>query len=202
MPRMNDFTEIVWFSLADSSNHQVRIPSPESGSMRGLRSRLRMPKGFRLRLEALWRVLEHFGEYQRPVLAMTTSCPLQMDLRVLSIQHRWHLVFAQTLHAAVEFQGQLKNLVVLYDRDLPGTKWRHGIGSVLECSAPACVILLSREVDSRLQRTALDCGCYDVARKPVEPETLARLVNGAFMLAQSADSMAQKRDQSHLAHVR
>lgn len=158
-------------------------------------------KHFRSRLKALWRELKRLGEYRRSVLAVTPLSSLQMDLHVFSIEHGWHLVLAETLEAAVERRMEMQNAVVLYDRDLPGVQWRHGLKTILACSGPACVILLSREVESGLRRTTLECGGYDVARKPFEYETLTRLVNGAFVLAESVDSITLQRDHTRFAAV-
>jgi len=140
---------------------------------------------------ALTRAVERLSE-NRTVLAVTSFRSLQTELRILSLQHGWHLLFATNLDTAVRLRKQAKVAVTLYDRGLEGIEWPEGLSTLLRCAEPTCVILLSHEMNSTLRKAAVEYGGYDVARDPFDGDCLARLVNGAFSLATAADSAAER----------
>jgi DNA-binding response OmpR family regulator len=144
-------------------------------------------------VRALSRVMERFSD-NRTVLAVTSFRSLQTELRVLSFQHGWHLLFATNLDAAVRLRMEAKVAVTLYDRNLGGIEWPQGLSTILRCAEPTCVILLSHEVNNTLRNAALEYGGYDVVRDPFDGDGLARVVNGAFSLATAVDSAAERYD--------
>ena len=137
---------------------------------------------------ALWRQIEQAGADERVVLAVTTFSSVQMDLRVFSIQEGWRILFAKSLEAALKLSKLHKVTIVIYDLDLPDVEWRKGLRSFVN-GYPVFFILLSPVVNQRLWKAVLDNGGYDVVRRPVERESLVPLVNGAFALASSVDSL-------------
>src|SRR5580704_16839019 len=110
-------------------------------------------------VRALVRAVERFSD-NRTVLAVTSFRSLQTELRVLSFQQGWHLLFAGNLDDAVELRKAAKVAVTLYDRDLAGIEWPQGLSVMLRCAQPTCVILLSHEVNATIRETALDYGGY------------------------------------------
>ncbi|SRR5258708_5630870 len=142
------------------------------------------------RLETLWHKIERAGADERTVIAVTTSSAVQLDLRIFSIQERWHILFARTLDAALQLRQRNKVTVVLYDRELPDVDWRKGLPALVNSVNPVFFILLSPVVDRRVWRTVLDYGGYDVARMPLDRERLAPIVNGAFAVVSTVDSAA------------
>jgi len=140
-------------------------------------------------LGALWRQLEQVAAFEgRTVLLVTTSSSVQIELRVFSIQEGWRILYARSLEGALHVSKLNRVTVVIYDRDLPDVEWRKGLRSLVD-GDPVFFILLSSVVDQRLWKTVLDNGGYDVARKPVERESLVPLVSGAFALASSVESV-------------
>jgi DNA-binding response OmpR family regulator len=145
------------------------------------------------RLETLWHKIEQTGANERTVIAVTASPSVQLQLRVFSIQERWHILFARTLETALQYTSFNKHAVVLYDRELPGVDWRKGQCAVVKSVNPVFFILLSPGADRRLWKTVLDYGGYDVARMPLDRENLAPLVNGAFAVVSTVDSLMAPR---------
>jgi hypothetical protein len=54
-----------------------------------------------VRLEKFWHKIEQGGTSERTVIAVTASS-VQLELRILSIQERWHILFARTLETALQ----------------------------------------------------------------------------------------------------
>ena len=157
--------------------------------MIGKRTASRMFKALLDRIETLWRKIEHMGANERTVIAVTASPSLQLELRIFSIQERWHILFARTLETALQYTSFNKGAVILYDRELAGVDWRKGQCALVESVNPVFFILLSPGADRRLWRTVLDYGGYDVARMPLDRENLAPMVNGAFAVVSTVDSV-------------
>lgn len=138
---------------------------------------------------ALWRQLEQAAAFEgRTVLLVTTSSSVQIDMRVFSIQEGWRILFARSLSGARHIIKLHKVTVVIYDRELPDAEWCKGLRSLVEAD-PVFFILLSPVVDRRLWKAVLDNGGYDVARKPLDRDGVVPLVNGAFALANSVESV-------------
>lgn len=141
------------------------------------------------RLGALRRQIERVGiPSERTVLLVTMSSLMQTDLRILSIQEGWHILFARSVDAALYLSTVHKIAVVIYDQELPGANWRDALRSLVD-AAPVCFILLSSFVDRRFWKTVLDIGGYDVAQKPLNARSLVPLVNGALELTNSVESV-------------
>jgi FixJ family two-component response regulator len=149
------------------------------------------------RLETLWHKIEQIGVNERTVILVTTSSAVQLELRVLSIQEGWHILFARTLETALQYTTLEKGAVVLYDRDLPGVDWRKAQCALVDSVNPVFFILLSPGADRRLWRTVLDDGGYDVARMPLDRERLAPVVNGAFAVTSAVDSVVARNSAAH-----
>jgi DNA-binding NarL/FixJ family response regulator len=148
-----------------------------------------MLKNFKGHLEHLWRQREDAGKSERNVLAVLPTFSCQNDFRVFAIEQRWQICFANTLEAAVDILQRQKIDVVIYDRDLPDAGWRQALSRISNFAGPAIVIVLSYTTRKSEERLVLDCGCYGVARKPVERGNLVPLVNGALQLAEDIDSL-------------
>jgi DNA-binding NarL/FixJ family response regulator len=113
-----------------------------------------------------------------------------LNLRILAIQQRWHILFAKNLNSALQI-GRLNRItVVIYDRELADADWRNAARRFTSGGAPIFFILLSSEYGRPLWKAVLDNGGYDVAPRNVDSEKLGRVVNGALALACSLDSLA------------
>jgi DNA-binding NarL/FixJ family response regulator len=148
-----------------------------------------MLNNFKCHFEHLWRQLEEVATSQRNVLALLPGFSRRADFRVFAIEQRWQICFANTLEAAVDILQRHKIDVVIYDRDLPDAGWRQALSRISNFAGPAIVIVLSYTTGKSEERLVLDCGCYAVARKPVERGNLVPLVNGALQLAEDIDSL-------------
>jgi CheY-like chemotaxis protein len=146
------------------------------------------------RIENIWQRLGQAAAERPGVLAMTLSPGSCNDLRIFAIEEGWKLRFANTLETAVQACQMSRVCVVLYDHDLPGMEWRKTFHSMLRAARPVSFILLSADVTSRLRKSVLDAGGFDLARKPLERckplerEAIVGLVNGALALAADIDS--------------
>ncbi len=141
-------------------------------------------------LGSLWRRIERIGTDERTVLVVTALPSLQLSLRILAIQERWHILFAKTLDTALQISKLNRVTVVLCDRELADADWRAAAREIIAGNTPVFFILLSSELDRPVWKAVLDNGGYDVARRNVDSEKLGRLVNGAFALASSIDAVA------------
>jgi DNA-binding NarL/FixJ family response regulator len=149
------------------------------------------------RLETLWHKIEQIGVSDRIVILVTASSLVQLQLRVLSIQEGWHILFARTVETALQYTSFKKGAVVLYDHDLPGVDWRKAQCALVDSANPVFFILLSPEADRRLWRTVLDYGGYGVGRLPLDQENLAPVVNGAFAVASTVDSVVVRNSAAY-----
>jgi len=50
-------------------------------------------------------------------------------------------------------------------------------------------IVIAADLSASLRSEVMNCGGYDLARNPLEPDRFVPLVNGAFALAESIDAI-------------
>jgi DNA-binding response OmpR family regulator len=136
---------------------------------------------------ALWRRWDHWEN--RTVLAVTKDKRCEMRLRTLSLEQGWRILFAGSLDEGIHLQAWDRVCVLVYDQHLPGVEWRKGLRTLLALDDPILAIIISDVPSARLRSEVLNCGGYDLARKPLEPQWFVALVNGALALAESIDSM-------------
>jgi DNA-binding response OmpR family regulator len=145
--------------------------------------------GFMERTGALCRRWEHCAVANRTLLAVTRNTRCKTSLRALSLQHGWQILFAETIEAGIRLQTLDRICVLIYDHQLPGVEWRKGLRTLLAFNEPTLPIVISDVLSARLRSEVLNCGGYDLARNPLEPEYFVPLVNGALALAESIDSI-------------
>ena len=114
------------------------------------------------------------------------------SVRVFSLIAGWHLIFAPNVSAAVERSGTENVTVVLYDEDVPGMPWQEGVHALLNTKQPAFLILLSSAMCQDRRAELVRRGGYDVVRKPVRLDTLARLIDGCWTLMNDVDAAANR----------
>ncbi|MGA3186792.1 MAG: hypothetical protein ABSF22_06745 [Bryobacteraceae bacterium] len=148
-----------------------------------------MAATFRNVLNLLWRQYEQFALASRTILAVTHNFSCRTSLRVLSLEQGWRILFADSLEDALRLQHLNSVSILVYDRDLPGVEWRHGLRTLLTSKEPVFPIVISDVLDSRLRFEVLACGGYDLAQNPLDPKDFVALVNGALALAKSIDSL-------------
>jgi DNA-binding NtrC family response regulator len=140
-----------------------------------------------------WRSLvrrwEHFTSSKRTVLAITRDPRCQMSLRIFGLEEGWRILFAGSVDDGLRLQYQSGICVLIYDRELPGIEWRHGLGMLLRLNPPVVPIVLSNAPDARLRAEVVRCGGYDLARNPLDPASFVPLVNGALALAEAIESL-------------
>ena len=124
----------------------------------------------------------------RTVLLVSPHASEQNTLRVAAILERWHLLIAPTVDCAERILEQEPVSVVLYDRRAAPSGWQPSVRRLLQSSHSVCLILLSDDVAEPPRCSVLECGGYDVARKPLDRATLVALVNGYLGLRESIDS--------------
>lgn len=122
------------------------------------------------------------------MLAVTRNYRCKASIRILSLEEGWRIRFAESLEDGLRVQQQDRISVLIYDRELPGVDWQHGLRTLLSLDEPVFPIVISEVLNKRLRLEVLNCGGYDLAPSPLEPETFATLVNGALALAASIET--------------
>ena len=145
--------------------------------------------GLREQTGALSRRWEHWVSASRTLMAVTGDTRCKASLRTLSLEQGWRILFAETIEDGIRLQTLDRVRVLIYDPELLGIDWRHGLRSLLARDEPVLPIVIADDLSARLRSEVLNCGGYDLARKPLEPECFVRLVNGAFALTESIDSI-------------
>jgi DNA-binding response OmpR family regulator len=145
--------------------------------------------GLRERTGSLWRRWEQFTSARRTILAVTSDIQCRTNLRIYSLEQGWRILFAGSLEDALRLQYLGRICVLVYDCDLPGIDWRRGLRTLLAVNEPVLPIVISNVASSRFRSEVLNCGGYDVAGNPLDPEFFIPLVNGALALAGSIDSL-------------
>jgi hypothetical protein len=141
------------------------------------------------RTGASWRRWERHALTRRTLLAITRNSRCKGILRTLSFEQGWRILFAETLEEAIRLQTFDRISIVVYDRQFQGVEWQDGLSTLLAFEEPTLTIVLSDVLDARLRSEVLECGGYDLAQSPLEPARFASLVNGAFSLIESIDSI-------------
>lgn len=121
------------------------------------------------------------------VSALSSECN---TVRVFSLVTRWRLLIAPNVTAAVGLRGTQNVTILLYDGDVPGISWQEGVRALLDAKRPAFLILFSSAIHEGCRTELIALGGYDIAQKPVSPDTLARLVNGCWRLMNDIDNAA------------
>ncbi len=138
---------------------------------------------------ALSRRWEQWARARRTLLAVTRDARCKSSLRTFSLEQGWRILFAETLEDAIRLQTLERICVLIYDRQLPGIEWRRGLRTLLASDEPMLPIVIADELSASLRSDVLSYGGYDLARNPLEPECFVPLVNGAFALTESIDSI-------------
>jgi DNA-binding response OmpR family regulator len=138
---------------------------------------------------ALWLRWEQFASESKTILAVTNNFSCRSTLRVLSIEEGWRILFADSLEDGLRLQNQNRVGVLVYDRNLSGVDWKQGLRTLLSSDEAVFPIVISDVLTPRLRSEVLYCGGFDLARNPLEPKDFAALVNGAWALAKSIDSL-------------
>jgi len=131
---------------------------------------------------------EQFSQENRTVLAITTDERCRMDLRVLAIEQRWHILFASSLQDALLLRTGSRPCVLIYDFDMP-VDWQTALRAFAASPQPAIPIVLGAAFPGNLRDEVVNCGGYDGARKPVDRERFVPLVNGALALAEAIEEL-------------
>ena len=97
-------------------------------------------------LEAFWRQIERLGSEERTLLVVTALPSLQLNLRILAIQERWHILFAKNLNSALQISRLNRITVVIYDRELSDADWRNAARGFTGGGTPVFFILLSSDL--------------------------------------------------------
>jgi len=145
--------------------------------------------GLMERTGALWRRWERYAVANRTLLVVTRNTLCKTSLRTLALEQGWRILFAETIEDGLRLQSLDRICVLIYDHQLPGVEWRHGLRTLLALDEPTLPIIISDVLSARLRSEVLNCGGYDLARSPLEPEYFVPLVNGALALAESIDSI-------------
>jgi len=98
----------------------------------------------------------------------------------VSRRNQWDISFVSTTEEARESLRFAKPHIVLVDRDLDVTDWRHAVSSLAAASGGACVLLISRVIDDYLWNEVVANGGYDLLRKPLTEEDVVRNVKLAW----------------------
>jgi hypothetical protein len=173
---------VMWDSLGTGRRNIVRLVS------KAVRPSGVMFQNFIARIATLWRRFQRVLE-ERTVLVVTLNPRHFRDFRIMAIQESWHVRFAPTLPQALKARPSKGSCVVAYDRDLPGVDWRRAVTALSNFGRPVLCIVLSQRADMAFRKMVIECGGFDVTRKPLDRDHCAGLVNGALALATDIDSI-------------
>ena len=127
---------------------------------------------------------------KRTILLISGLSSESNSARVFSLTEGWYLIFAPNISAAVERSGTENVTVVLYDEDVASMSWQDGVRALLNAKRPVFLILLSSAMSEDRRAELVRMGGYDMVRKPVRLDTLARLINGCWALMNDVDVAA------------
>lgn len=148
-----------------------------------------MVNGILERTGELWHQWERFAAESRTVLAVTRDCRCKNNLRILSLEEGWRILFAESVEDGLRLQYTNRICVLIYDRNLPGVEWRDGLRTLLRLDGPVFPIVISDVASAQLRSEVINSGGFDLARNPLQPECFVPLVNGALALAESIESL-------------
>lgn len=94
--------------------------------------------------------------------------------------NQWGVSFSKTREEAEEALRELKPQVMLFDRDLAGQDWREFVKGFAAASGGACIMLVSKVVDEHLWNDLVSNGGYEVLRKPLREDEMARALRMAW----------------------
>ena len=132
----------------------------------------------------------HFGQIlqrrQRGSIQMVTIVCLLAEEPDCSLMtglcrgNQWSVSFAKTREEAQKALRELKPQIMLFDRDLAGQDWREFVKGFAAASGGACIMLVSKVVDEHLWNDLVSSGGYEVLRKPLREDDVARAVRMAW----------------------
>jgi FixJ family two-component response regulator len=95
-------------------------------------------------------------------------------------RQEWGVQFCGTYQAAIESANRIQAPVILCDRDVTGSEWRHAVQALAASPHGARVILISRVLDDYLWREVGLKGGHDVLSKPLQEDDVVRAVKLAW----------------------
>jgi DNA-binding NarL/FixJ family response regulator len=101
------------------------------------------------------------------------------------------LIATASWDEAVGLMAEGRFTVILCDRDLPVRDWRESIRELAQRSP--CVLLVSSVIDDSLWQEVVECGGYDIVRKPLEGEGVFRGIDEALRYAATTAHVAARR---------
>ena len=110
----------------------------------------------------------------------------------------WRLLTTSSLAEAERLLGENEVAVALCDRDAPAVDWKRAVPALAGTSSRPCVVLLTNSEDSQLWERVTAAGGYDVLRKPVSAETLARAIRAGISHWRNARALEAARVQEPL----
>ena len=120
------------------------------------------------------------------VIGLVPSDEDRQLLTGICSRNRWSLIFADTREEARTALDKMRAPVVFCDRDLPGNGWRRTVEDLASSPHGACIILLSRVVDTYLWNEVVRIGGFDVLSKPLREDKVVRMVRLAWSYWNSA----------------
>lgn len=92
----------------------------------------------------------------------------------------WDVSFAGTRQEAHAALDRAKAQILLLDRNVAGDDWREAMSSFAASSDRACIMLVSRIVDTYLWNDVVRNGGYEVLAKPLQADHVSRAIKLAW----------------------
>src|SRR5580658_11328565 len=120
------------------------------------------------------------------ILCLLTEDPDRSLMTGLCRGNQWQVFFSTTREEAEKLLREIKPQMMLFDRDLAGQDWRGFVKGFAAASPGACIMLVSKVVDEHLWNDLVSNGGYEVLRKPLREDEVARAVRMAWSYWSSA----------------
>jgi DNA-binding NtrC family response regulator len=108
----------------------------------------------------------------------------------------WKLEVADNSASALARQRKEPLPIILYERELTESGWRHAVSLFSRLSPRPCVLLLSRSSDKNLWEELVRCGGFDLLRTPIDRDAVIRTVSAGWSIWRSRYTLRQLEAQS------
>jgi len=114
-----------------------------------------------------------------PILCLIGEETDRSLIASLCLRHQWGVSFSGNRAEAERMLHQLTPQIMLFDRDIAGQEWREFVAGFAAVSPGGCIMLLSKVIDDNLWNDLVANGGYEVLRKPLREDEVARAVRMA-----------------------
>ncbi len=127
--------------------------------------------------------MRRFDRVSHPAVHIVCFVANEFDrslIREVCLRNQWDITFPKSRAQAECALREMKPQIMLFDRDIAGNAWREFVAAFAAPSPSVCIMLLSEVIDDNLWNDLVANGGYEVLRKPLREDELARAVKMAW----------------------